>query len=185
MEAGEDVDDGAAPPDAAVLSRDPETLDGERPGCSRSPEIAEAEGRRDARSGVGELLGKELQRSAADAAADEQGTGDAVHREGAAQRAGEVDLVAHLLLAKTLAPRSPGLDKQADAVAAHGEERERPAEEKATPGHRDHHELPGRRLGGGLRGHDLELAEGAEVADARKAPVDGLRPQLGTGVLLG
>ena len=98
VERGEQVDDRAAPAHAAVLGGHPEALDAEGAGGPGGAEVAEAEGGGDLRARRRELVGQELQRRAADAAADEQRVADALRREGAAERPGEVDGVAHLEL---------------------------------------------------------------------------------------
>ena len=85
-------------PDAAVFGGHPEAVDAEGAGGASGAEVAEAEGGGDVRARRRQRVGEVLQWRAADAAADEQRVGDALDREGAAQRAGEVDGLPHLQL---------------------------------------------------------------------------------------
>ena len=163
-------------PDAAVLGGHPEPVDVEGAGDAGGAEVAEAEGGGDVRARRRQLVGQVLQRGAADAAADEQRVGDALRGERAAERPGEVHAVAHLELGEPLAAGAARLDEEADAVAVHGEQRERPAQQEAAAGHGDHDELPGGGAPRDARRDELDGRERAEVAHAGDPAVGGLRP---------
>ncbi len=184
VEFGEKVHDRAAPPDRAVFAGDPQPFDGEGAGGAGGAEVAKAEGGGYVGARRRELVGQVLQRRAADAAADEQRVGDALRGERAAQRPGQIDCLPHLEPGESLAARASRFDEQAGPVAVHGEQRERPAQQETTAGHRHHDELTRRRLLGDSGRHELERRERAEAAHRGDAAVGSLRPLIAVRVVV-
>ena len=138
--------------------------------------IAKAEDRRDRAAPGGERVAQVLQRSAADTAADEESIADAVDREGAAQRAREIDGVSHGETGEPLGAGAAPFDEQPDALSTHGEQRQGPAQKEAAPRHGDHDELPGRGFRGDPGCGEVEGRERAVVPHLSHAAVGRLGP---------